>query len=217
MNILIMGAPGSGKGTFSSRLKETYNLDHISTGDLFRENISKGTDLGKEAKSCIDAGHLVPDDIVNRMVLDYLANRMDKSKDGYLLDGYPRTLEQAKTFKKMTDSTDLATDVVLYLDVPEDVLTKRILGRRSCPNCGEIFNIYFKPSAKEGICDNCGHELTYRADDNEESLKTRLGDYHALTEPVIGFYHNLGLLKKVDANRDFEAIWTDIVENLKQA
>lgn len=215
MNILIMGAPGSGKGTFSTRLKDTYHLDHISTGDLFRENISNGTDLGKEAKSYIDAGHLVPDDLVNRMVLDYLKNRMNKDAEGYLLDGYPRTLEQARTFKELTDGTPLAADTVLYLDVPEEVLTKRILGRRSCPNCGEIFNIYFKPSKQEGICDKCGHELSFRADDNEESLKTRLGDYNALTLPVIEFYGQQGLLKKVDADRDFEAIWKDIQEALR--
>lgn len=205
-----MGAPGSGKGTFSSRLKETYNLDHISTGDLFRENISNSTELGIEAKSYIDAGHLVPDDLVNRMVLDYLKNKMPKDTDGYLLDGYPRTLEQAKTFKEATKGTDLDVDHILYMDVPHDILKKRILGRRSCPECGEIYNIYFKAPQKENVCDHCGHELSYRSDDNEESLKIRLSDYDALTQPVIDFYADHGQLKKINADADFDAIWSDI-------
>lgn len=214
MNILIMGAPGSGKGTFSNRLKDAYGLNHISTGDLFRENISNHTELGKEAKSYMDAGHLVPDDLVNRMVLDFLNNKMDDSGNGYLLDGYPRTLAQAKAFTEATEGTDHAVDTVLYLDVPHDILKKRILGRRSCPECGEIYNIYYKAPKQENICDVCGHELSYRSDDNEESLKTRLEDYDSLTQPVIGFYDERGQVAAIDADNDFETIWLQIEKAL---
>lgn len=214
MNILIMGAPGSGKGTFSNRLKDAYGLNHISTGDLFRENISNHTELGKEAKSYIDAGHLVPDDLVNRMVLDYLNNRMEKDGSGYLLDGYPRTLAQAQAFKEATAGSDLAVDKVLYLDVPHESLKKRILGRRSCPECGEIYNIYSKAPRQENVCDVCGHQLSARSDDNEESLKTRLEDYDALTQPVIDFYTSHGEAARIDADNDFETIWTQIEKAL---
>ena len=213
MNLFIMGAPGSGKGTFSSRLKDQYQIDHISTGDIFRKNIKENTALGQEAKSYMDKGLLVPDELVNKMVLDTLRNLPADSK-GYLLDGYPRTLEQAKAFDEMTKGTPQEVETVLYLDVPNEVLNKRILGRRTCPNCGEIYNIYFKPTKVENVCDHCQTELTYRADDNEESLAVRLGEYDRATRPVIEHYQDQNKVVLVDANRDFEAIWTDISANL---
>lgn len=213
MNLFIMGAPGSGKGTFSSRLKDTYQIDHISTGDIFRKNIKENTPLGQEAKTYMDKGLLVPDELVNKMVLDTLQNLPADSK-GYLLDGYPRTLEQAKAFDEMTKGTAQEVDTVLYLDVPSEVLNKRILGRRTCPKCGEIYNIYFKPTKVENVCDHCQSELTYRADDNEESLAVRLGEYDRATRPVIDHYRDQNKVVLVDANRDFEAIWTDISANL---
>ncbi|MDO4663514.1 MAG: adenylate kinase [Erysipelotrichaceae bacterium] len=213
MNLFIMGAPGSGKGTFSSRLKDTYQIDHISTGDIFRKNIKENTPLGQEAKTYMDKGLLVPDELVNKMVLDTLHNLPADSK-GYLLDGYPRTLEQAKAFDEMTKGTAQEVDTVLYLDVPNEVLNKRILGRRTCPKCGEIYNIYFKPTKVENVCDHCQSELTYRADDNEESLAVRLGEYDRATRPVIHHYRDQDKVVLVDANRDFEAIWTDISANL---
>lgn len=213
MNLFIMGAPGSGKGTFSSRLKEKYQIDHISTGDIFRKNIKENTPLGQEAKTYMDKGLLVPDELVNKMVLDTLQNLPADSK-GYLLDGYPRTLDQAKAFDEMTKGTANEVNTVLYLDVPNEVLNKRILGRRTCPKCGEIYNIYFKPTKQENICDHCQTELTYRADDNEESLAVRLGEYDRATLPVINHYRDQNKVVLVDANRDFEAIWADITENL---
>lgn len=213
MNLFIMGAPGSGKGTFSSRLKDTYQIDHISTGDIFRKNIKENTPLGQEAKTYMDKGLLVPDELVNKMVLDTLHNLPADSK-GYLLDGYPRTLEQAKAFDEMTKGTAQEVDTVLYLDVPNEVLNKRILGRRTCPKCGEIYNIYFKPTKVENVCDHCQSDLTYRADDNEESLAVRLGEYDRATRPVIHHYRDQDKVVLVDANRDFEAIWTDISANL---
>lgn len=209
MNIFIMGAPGSGKGTFSNKIKEEYNLNHISTGDIFRENIANGTPLGKKAQSYTESGKLVPDEVTNAMVADYLANLEDK-KNGYLLDGYPRTLAQAEAFEKMTAGTDQAVDLIVSMEVPEDVLTKRITGRRTCKQCGEIYNIHFKAPAQEGICDVCGSVLSQRKDDNEESLKTRLGEYRANTAPVIAHYEDKNMVAHIDADRSVDEIWPDI-------
>lgn len=214
MNIFIMGAPGSGKGTFSSKIKEEYNLNHISTGDIFRANISQGTELGLQAKAYAEQGKLVPDEITNKMVKDYLATLSDK-KNGYLLDGYPRTLDQAKAFEEMTDGTDLAVDVILAMDVPTDVLTRRITGRRTCIDCGEIYNIYSKPTKVEGVCDRCGGELTQRKDDNEESLKVRLDEYSNNTEPVIDYYEKKNMVSHINADASMDEIWSSVKEALK--
>lgn len=214
MNIFIMGAPGSGKGTFSSRIKDEFNLNHISTGDIFRANIANDTPLGQQAKAYTEKGLLVPDEITNKMVADYLANLSDK-KNGYLLDGYPRTLEQALAFEEMTKGTDLAVDVVVAMDVPFDVLTKRITGRRTCKKCGAIYNIYTTPPKTDGICDVCGEALSQRKDDNEESLKVRLDEYAKNTEPVIAYYEEKGIVKHIDADRSMDEIWPSIEEALK--
>ena len=214
MNIFIMGAPGSGKGTFSSKIKEEYNLNHISTGDIFRANISQGTELGLQAKAYAEQGKLVPDEITNKMVKDYLATLSDK-KNGYLLDGYPRTLDQAKAFEEMTDGTDLAVDVILAMDVPTDVLTRRITGIRTCKDCGEIYNIYSKPTKVEGVCDRCGGELTQRKDDNEESLKVRLDEYSNNTEPVIDYYEKKNMVSHINADASMDEIWSSVKEALK--
>ena len=214
MNIFIMGAPGSGKGTFSSKIKEEYNLNHISTGDIFRANISQGTELGLQAKAYAEQGKLVPDEITNKMVKDYLATLSDK-KNGYLLDGYPRTLDQAKAFEEMTDGADLAVDVILAMDVPTDVLTRRITGRRTCKDCGEIYNIYSKPTKVEGVCDRCGGELTQRKDDNEESLKVRLDEYSNNTEPVIDYYEKKNMVSHINADASMDEIWSSVKEALK--
>lgn len=214
MNIFIMGAPGSGKGTFSSRIKDEFDLNHISTGDIFRANIAGETPLGLEAKAYTEKGLLVPDEITNKMVKDYLSQLADK-KNGYLLDGYPRTLEQAKAFEEMVQGTDLEVDRVIVMDVPFDELTRRITGRRMCKKCGEIFNIYSKPSKVDGVCDVCGSPLSSRKDDNEESLKIRLDEYSKNTEPVIAYYKEKGLVKVVDATAAIEEIWPVLKEALK--
>ena len=206
MNIFIMGAPGSGKGTFSSRIKDEFNLNHISTGDIFRSNIKNETELGLQAKAYTEKGLLVPDEITNKMVKDYLSQLTDK-KNGYLLDGYPRTLDQAKAFEELTKGTDLAVDIVLAMDVSFDELTRRITGRRTCKQSGEIFNIYSKAPKKEGVCDVCGSELTQRKDDNEESLKTRLEEYAKNTEPVIAYYDEKGIVSHIDASGAIDDIW----------
>lgn len=214
MNIFIMGAPGSGKGTFSSKIKDEYNLNHISTGDIFRANISQGTELGLQAKAYAEQGKLVPDEITNKMVKEYLATLTDK-KNGYLLDGYPRTLDQAKAFEEMTEGTDLAVDIVVAMDVPEDVLTRRITGRRTCKDCGEIFNVYTKPTKVEDVCDCCGGHLTQRKDDNEESLKVRLDEYSKNTEPVIDYYEKKGMVSHINADAPMDTIWGSVKEALK--
>ncbi len=214
MNIFIMGAPGSGKGTFSSKIKEEYNVNHISTGDIFRANISQGTELGLQAKAYAEQGKLVPDEITNKMVKDYLATLTDK-KNGYLLDGYPRTLDQAKAFEEMTEGTDLAVDVVIAMDIDDEVLTRRITGRRTCGDCGEIYNIYSKPTKVEDVCDHCGGHLTQRKDDNEESLKVRLNEYATNTEPVIAYYEKKGIVSHIKADASMEEIWTSMKEALK--
>lgn len=214
MNIFIMGAPGSGKGTFSSQMKDEFNLNHISTGDIFRANIANETELGKQAKAYTEKGLLVPDEITNKMVADYLKNLKDP-KNGYLLDGYPRTLDQALAFEQMTKGSDLAVDHVIVMDVPFDVLTKRITGRRTCKKCGAIYNIYTTPPKQEGVCDVDGEPLSQRKDDNEESLKTRLDEYAKNTEPVIAYYEKEGIVHHIDANRDVNEIWPSIVEALK--
>ncbi len=213
MNILIMGAPGSGKGTFSSRLKDEYKLNHISTGDIFRQHMSNNTPLGQKAKSYIEAGHLVPDELVNDMVLHTL-NELPENA-GYLLDGFPRTLAQAKAFDKATKGTKHEVDRILFMDTPNDVLTKRIVGRRTCPKCGEIYNIYYKPTKVEGVCDNCQSELSSRADDNEESLATRLEEYEKMTRPVIDYYTAQDKVSLINANQDFENIWSEIKNELE--
>ncbi|MBB5183551.1 adenylate kinase [Catenisphaera adipataccumulans] len=214
MNIFIMGAPGSGKGTVSSRIKEEFNLNHISTGDIFRANIAGGTPLGLKAKEYTEKGLLVPDEITNNMVKDYLMNLADK-KNGYLLDGYPRTLDQAKAFEELTKGTDLAVDRVIAMDIPFEELTRRITGRRTCKNCGEIYNIYYKPPKKENVCDVCGHELSQRKDDNEASLKVRLDEYAKNTAPVIAYYDDKGIVSHIDASKSQEEIWSTIKETLK--
>ena len=215
MNIFIMGAPGSGKGTFSSRIKEEFNLNHISTGDIFRENISKGTELGLQAKAYSEKGLLVPDEITNKMVKDFLSTLEDK-KNGYLLDGYPRTLDQAKAFEEMTNGTDLAVDKIVVMDVPFDELTRRITGRRTCKKCGAIYNIYSKPPLKEETCDCCNEPLSQRKDDNAESLKVRLDEYSKNTEPVIAYYEEKGMVSKVDASKSIDEIWPVLKEILKK-
>ena len=216
MNIFIMGAPGSGKGTISAKIKDEFNLNHISTGDIFRENISKGTELGLQAKAYSEKGLLVPDEITNKMVKDFLNNLADK-KNGYLLDGYPRTLDQALAFEEMTAGTDLAVDKIIAMDVDTEVLTRRITGRRSCKKCGEIYNIYTKAPKVENVCDVCGNELSQRKDDNEESLKIRLAEYAKNTEPVIAYYEKKGMVSTIDAStKTIDEIWSEVKDVLNK-
>lgn len=193
--IILFGPPGAGKGTFSSQIKEVFpNIAHISTGDIFRENLKNETPLGLKAKGYMDKGELVPDDVVNDMMRDRL-NKEDAKNNGFILDGFPRTLNQAKTLNKITD-----INFLLVLEVPEDIIIKRILGRYSCPNCGEIYNKYFMKPKKEGVCDKCNSSIKFeqRSDDNEETLKNRLNVYKENAKPIISHYKDKGKLKVIN-------------------
>jgi len=181
--VILLGPPGSGKGTQAIRLTKELGIPHISTGDLFRENISKNTELGKRAKTYMDAGKLVPDEVVLDMLFDRVS-RPDCAK-GYLLDGFPRTLPQAEALAKhLKDGTDL---VVLELEVPDEMIVKRVAGRLTCESCGTIYNRYFSPPSIEGVCDKCQGKLVQRSDDNEEVVKERLRVYHSQTSPLIDY------------------------------
>jgi adenylate kinase len=193
---ILFGPPGSGKGTFSSQIKKVLpDIVHISTGDIFRENLKNETPLGKKAKSYMDKGELVPDEVVIDMVRDRL-NKEDVRENGYILDGFPRTLPQAKALSKFSDP-----DLLLLLEVDRDIIKKRILGRYSCKECGALYNKYTLPPKKEGICDRCGAEIKFeqRSDDNEETLKNRLDTYEKNAKPVVKYYKKKKLLKRVNA------------------
>ena len=215
MNILIMGGPGAGKGTMSAKIVEKFNVNHISTGDIFRSEISNGTKLGLEAKSYIDEGKLVPDEITNSMVKHYLENLKDK-KSGFLLDGYPRTLDQAKAFDALSAGTDLAISIVLVMDIPFEVLAQRVTGRRLCKECGAIYHIESNPSKQEGLCDKCGASLYQRKDDTIERLQVRLQEYQNQTQPVLDYYEKKGLVQTIDSNQQIEKVWADVEKALDQ-
>lgn len=215
MNILIMGGPGAGKGTMSAKIVEKFNVNHISTGDIFRSEIGKGTKLGLEAKSYMDKGLLVPDEVVNNMVKSYLETLEDK-KNGFLLDGYPRTLDQAKAFDALAGDGELAIDKVIALEIAFEKLAERVTGRRICKNCGEIFHVKSHPSKVEGTCDVCGGELFQRPDDTEEKLTVRLEEYSSQTAPVLDYYDTKGIVKKIDASQPIEKVWSDTLEALEK-
>ena len=205
MKIIFLGAPGSGKGTHATRVKTELGVPHISTGDIFRENIKGGTPLGVLAKSYIDKGALVPDDVVIDIVADRLAK--EDCKKGFILDGFPRTIYQAEALKKIAD-----IDVVINLVVDDEAIVKRVAGRRMC-RCGETYNVAFLNGAT--TCAKCGGELYQREDDKEETVKSRLEVYHRETAPLIDYYRNEGLLKDIDGSQGIEAVYADIMKVLK--
>lgn len=213
MNLLIMGGPGAGKGTMSQKILGKYNILHISTGDIFRSEIKQQTELGLLAKSYIDKGLLVPDEVTNPMVKSFL-EKSDHAR-GYLLDGYPRTLAQAEAFNELVAGTDLVIDRVLYMEIPFEVLAQRVTGRRICKECGAIFHTSNKPSKVEGVCDECGGALYQRKDDTLESLTVRVEEYQKSTEPVLGYYSNKGLVRTVNANQSIDQVWNDVQKALE--
>lgn len=215
MNILIMGGPGAGKGTMSSKIVEKFNVNHISTGDIFRSEIGKQTELGMMAKSYMDKGLLVPDEVVNNMVKSYLEKLEDK-KNGFLLDGYPRTLDQAKAFDALANGSALAIDKVVALDIDFEILSGRITGRRICKDCGEIYHITSHPSIIEGKCDKCGGELYQRKDDTVASLIVRLEEYSNQTAPVLAYYADKGIVSTIDASQPIERVWEDVLSALEK-
>lgn len=198
MNIIIMGPAGSGKGTISSTIVEKYHLTHISTGDMFRYHISNNTELGQLAQQYTNAGKLVPDEVTIEMLKNRLAQ--DDVKNGYLLDGFPRTLAQAKAFEVLSKKINQEVDCVLSLVLPLDLLIERITGRRVCPNCGASYHIKNVKPKQDGICDVCGSELIQRKDDTEEKLMVRLSEHDRNTAPVIKYYDSIGLVHEIDAS-----------------
>jgi len=212
MNILIMGPAGAGKGTMSDLILQAYDIPHISTGDMLRENVANGTELGKEAKSYMDAGKLVPDDVINAMVEKRLQE--PDCQKGYLLDGFPRTLVQAKAFEEIAAKIGKPVEAVLALEVDFEILKERVTGRRVCPKCGAIYHISNFPPKVEGVCDKCGSPLKQRADDTVEKLTQRMKEYDASTKPVIDFYDEKGVVTHLDASQKPDVVFGRIKEAL---
>ena len=208
MKIIMLGAPGAGKGTQAKMIAEKYGVPHVSTGDIFRANIKNGTQLGMEAKKYMDQGLLVPDELTVRILLDRVAQ--DDCKNGYVLDGFPRTIPQAQVLDealtKLGDKIDYAIDV----DVPDENIIRRMSGRRACLTCGATYHIEHIPPKKEGICDKCGSELVLRDDDKPETVKNRLEVYHEQTQPLIDFYEKKGVLRTVDGTLPMEEVFAAI-------
>lgn len=208
MNLLIIGAPGAGKGTMSDLLIDTYHLVHVSTGDMLRAAVKAGTPVGLKAQEYMNKGALVPDEVIHDIIVERLSQ--DDVNDGFLFDGYPRTLNQAKDLDVILKEIGKKIDRVINLNIEDEELIKRITGRRLCPTCGEIFNIYYKAPAKEGFCDKCGAELIQRKDDNLESLSVRLEEYHKNTQPVIEYYEAAHIVSHIDAKQGVGEVFNDI-------
>ena len=212
MKIIMLGAPGAGKGTQAKQIAAKYEIPHISTGDIFRANIKEGTALGMEAKSYMDKGQLVPDELTVKILLDRVSK--DDCKNGYVLDGFPRTIPQADVLDKAVSELNDKIDYAINVDVKDDNIIRRMSGRRACLNCGATYHIVNVPPKKEGICDTCGSELVIRDDDKEETVKARLLAYHEQTQPLIAYYNNKGILKEVDGTKDMNDVFADIVNIL---
>lgn len=209
-----MGPAGAGKGTMSDLILKEYDIPHISTGDMLRDNVRNNTELGNLAKSYMDAGNLVPDDVIIAMVEKRLQE--DDCQKGYLLDGFPRTLVQAEAFEKIENKIGKPVECVIALEVGFDTLVERITGRRICPKCGAIYHIHNKPSKVEGICDVCGSELTQRKDDTVEQLTVRMDGYEKSTNPVIDFYDKRGIVSYIDASQETAAVFEKVKEALSK-
>ena len=212
MKIIMLGAPGAGKGTQAKQIAAKYEIPHISTGDIFRANIKEGTALGMEAKSYMDKGQLVPDELTVKILLDRVSK--DDCKNGYVLDGFPRTIPQADVLDKAVSELNDKIDYAINVDVKDDNIIRRMSGRRACLNCGATYHIVNVPPKKEGICDTCGSELVIRDDDKEGTVKARLLAYHEQTQPLIDYYNNKGILKEVDGTKDMNDVFADIVNIL---
>ncbi len=208
MKIIMLGAPGAGKGTQAKQIADHYSIPHISTGDIFRANIKQGTDLGKKAKEYMDKGQLVPDELTCDLVMDRISQ--DDAKDGFVLDGFPRTIPQAEALEKALDAAGQKMDFAIDVDVPDDNIIGRMSGRRACLNCGATYHIVSIPPKTEGICDRCGEKLVQREDDKEETVKNRLNVYHEQTQPLIDFYQKRDILRTVDGTRSMEEVFSAI-------
>lgn len=214
MKIVMLGAPGAGKGTQAIKIADKYDIPHISTGDIFRANIKGGTELGQKAKSYIDKGELVPDEVTIGMLLDRIAQ--DDCKNGYVLDGFPRTIPQAESLTEALKSQGDQIDFALNIDVPDEAIIERMSGRRACPKCGATYHIVYAAPKTENICDKCGTELIIRSDDKPETVKDRLNVYHQQTEPLIAYYKTSGVLREVDGTQELPKVFEDVVAILSE-
>lgn len=212
MKIIMLGAPGAGKGTQAKKIAAKYGIPHISTGDIFRANIKNGTELGKKAKTYMDQGLLVPDELVVDLVVDRV--NQEDCKKGYVLDGFPRTIPQAEALTKALTELGQKMDYAIDVDVPDENIVKRMSGRRACVNCGATYHLEFAPTKVEGICDNCHGELILRDDDKPETVLKRLKVYHDQTQPLIDYYTKEGILRTVDGTVDIMDVFKAIVEIL---
>lgn len=213
MHLILMGAPGSGKGSYAAVLKEHYRVPHISTGEIFRDAIEKKTPRGLIAKTYIDKGNLVPDDITNEIVKERLQQK--DCENGFLLDGYPRTIAQAESLTEILDELGITLDAAINLEVDDDLIVRRIVNRRSCPKCGKGYNLITYPPKKEGVCDICNTPLFTRKDDNEETVMSRLDVYNKQTRPLVDYYDKLGKLVSIDSNGTIEDTVNDIIKTLE--
>lgn len=212
MRIIMLGAPGAGKGTQAKQIAAKFNIPHISTGDIFRANIKGGTELGKKAKAYMDQGALVPDELVVDLVADRI--KQDDCKDGYVFDGFPRTIPQAEALDKALKEMGSKIDFAIDIDVPDENIINRMSGRRACLACGATYHVQFNAPKTEGICDACGKELVLRDDDKPETVKTRLDVYHSQTQPLIDYYTEKGVLKSVDGTQDVADVFKSIIDVL---
>ena len=213
MILILLGAPGVGKGTQGVLISKEYSIPQISTGDILRKEVKEQTELGKKAKAYMDKGELVPDDII----IDMMEKRIkqDDCKNGFILDGFPRTTAQAKAFDEMLQKNGLNLDKVLLIDVPEEEIISRLTGRRVCESCGAVYHIKYNPPKKDGVCDKCGGKLIQRDDDKEEVVRNRLEVYKKSTMPLIDYYKNSGKLVVVDGMGEIEEIFERVKEALK--
>lgn len=213
MKLVLLGAPGAGKGTQAKKLTEKYTIPQISTGDILRKAVADRTPLGKEAKSYMDKGELVPDSVVIGLVKERIV--YDDCKNGYILDGFPRNTSQAEVLDKVLADMNAPLDIALSVDVEKNDLMKRLTGRRTCKGCQQMYNVHFSPPKKEGVCDKCGGELYQRADDKENTIKNRLDIYEKSTAPLIDYYGKKGILKSVKGNGSIEGIFNNICSILQ--
>lgn len=212
MKIIMLGAPGAGKGTQAKKIAEKYGIPHISTGDIFRANIKNGTELGKKAKTYMDQGLLVPDELVVDLVVDRVGQ--DDAEKGYVLDGFPRTIPQAEALDKALEAIHEKVDFAINVDVPDENIINRMSGRRACVNCGGTYHIVYAPAKKEGVCDACGGELVLRDDDKPETVKKRLDVYHEQTQPLIDYYNKKDILVDIDGTQEMSEVFDAIVKVL---
>ena len=212
MKIIMLGAPGAGKGTQAKKIADRYQIPHISTGDIFRANIKEGTELGRKAKSYMDQGLLVPDELTRELIMDRFQN--PDCANGYVLDGFPRTIPQAEALTAALEKNGDSIDYAINVEVPDENIITRMSGRRACLACGATYHVVYAPTKEEGVCDRCGEKLVLRDDDKPETVKKRLDVYHSQTQPLIDYYTKQGKLAEVDGTQSVDAVFDAIVKIL---